>query len=175
MDKLQFSEEACVTLVEQRLENRFRYNNNTYFVTISPNPSTKHKVKIKGRMQKIRYDRLPQRIQLEYCLRHVQKNYLQFCKDPILVGTVEHNEAGNVHLHFLINSKSFRSPTFLDVYRRDILFTETSAENLPTKGKKHDFMNNIVQLHDLDETLEYLDKKYTDNIASGIYKNYFYS
>ena len=93
-------------LVEERPRFSTRSNGKdpyVLFITVSPNPNTMISVTKGDTVMKARYGRLPQRVQYNYCLKHVQQTYLEWCEDPVMVGTVELNKHGDVHLHFLFN------------------------------------------------------------------------
>lgn len=178
---LQFTTEACSALVGARPPNK---NLTPYYVTISPNPSTKVEAilrvprgkydKLVEVKKKVRYDCIPQQQQFKYCIEHLKSTYLSLCdNDCYIVGTTELNKSGNVHLHLLLYSKNYKGVNGLHELRRDILCCPTTILNLKRNGK--DYMNNIVICEDISKTIEYFDKEYGQNIKDGKYLNYFLS
>lgn len=170
---------ACSSLVVARPHLR---DQTIYYVTISPNPSTKVETELKvprGKYdklvtvkKKIRYDCLKQSEQVKYCMNHVKDTYMSLCSNSLhLIGTVELNKTGNVHLHLLLQSNQYKGLNGLHELRRDILNCPSTMANLCKQGK--DYMNNIVICDDPPKTIAYFDKEFEQNIRDGKYYNYF--
>jgi hypothetical protein len=151
------------------------------FVTISPNPKTKHIcLRHKKSNIKLPYGKLPQEVQYEYCIRILKQCYLQLLSGSYTVyGTWELNQDNNVHLHFLIDSEKIQTDYDLNIFRRDILCCPLVFMNL-NKLKSHDYMNNIVFLNKpFEDIIEYMDKDNDQKInLSSVYehsfKNYYF-
>lgn len=167
MLKLQKSTLPVSSLVGDRPEEMF--GDISIFATVSPNPATKHKClkNVDGKHVTIqmRYDMLPQRVQVEYCIRLIESTYMQFIGElSHIVGCFELNKQGNIHCHLLITDYSNTNETHLTVYRRDILNCLVVIKNLShAKGGK-DYMNNIVRVNKpIKEIVEYMDKDFELN------------
>jgi len=177
VDDLEFTEKPICSLVAdwQYFWDHIKASE-CMFITISPNPKVVHKVDrlyATGRVKQVkcRYGQMKQSDQWNYCLKIVERTYLEFCSDEtVLIGTTELNESGNVHLHFLLYDPHKRDRTSLDIFRRDISFCDVIIRNL--KGK-HDIMNNIVYVNDsIRQRAEYMDKDYEQN--KRYFHNYYY-
>lgn len=153
----------------------------TVFVTISPNPKVKHPVirtiKTPGGKRKevtmmLPYEKLPQKVQYDYCIRRLRKDYIEFLPDCSVLGTWELNKQGNVHIHFLLSHDNFNNPKYIHVFRRDVLNCLEVMRNISKKADK-DYMNNIVMLdRPAKDVMEYMDKEYYEN---DIFDNYKYN
>lgn len=153
-------------------ERRDLWEGYTLFCTISPNPKTKHECLIKkvnknGRVFRARvkmpYGKIPQRVQYEYCLKIIERDYLEFLVNPRLFGVAELNKDGNVHVHFLLKADNLKNDTQLQVFRRDVSLCVEVLRNAPKQGI--DYMNNIVRLtKSKKEIIDYCMKCNKDNI-----------
>lgn len=157
---------ACMPLVEARPHN---WSDTTMFVTVSPNPATKHSVTIGGRKsRKLAYGKLPQSVQYAYCERLIKMYTFHCSENTTIVGTWELNFMGNVHLHMLIDDPEINNISRLQIFRREISIVPLVARNIKN-GK--DYMNNIVFIDKpIIQIAEYMDKDYNHNIS--IYPNY---
>lgn len=161
--------EAFESLVGERRELWEGY---TLFCTISPNPKTKHKCLIRkvnknGRefraTVQMPYGKLRQAQQYEYCLRVLEKDYLEFLENPKVFGVAELNKDGNIHLHFLLKADNLINDTQLNVFRRDVSLCVEVLRNAPKKGI--DYMNNIVRLtKSKKDIIDYMNKCNKDNV-----------
>lgn len=132
----------------------------TLFCTISPNPNIKITVRKKFgnkvRTFKQPYDKLPQRVQYDYCIRVLKTSY-NYSKDTKIYGTWELNQKGNLHLHFLFEDPNINSETMLHILRRDVYNSELVRNNL--SKSKIDYMNSIVRLNDsINDRYKYIHK-----------------
>lgn len=151
----------------------------TIFVTISPNPNTKHDVIKKCKMPngkykditvKMKYGTLPQKVQYDYCMKILRTCYISFLPDCKIVGTWELNQQKNVHFHFVLDHPRFRNPKYIDIFRRDIFNCQEIMKNT---GMNRDYMNNIVMLNKtFPEICKYMDKDY---VPDDIFDNYQYN
>lgn len=171
--EIEYSNKAVDTLVEDR---PFFKSRSTVFVTISPNPKTKHpcwRVSPEGKRItcKCAYGHLPQKEQYAYCLKILRACYLPFLSlETKLVGTWELNGSGDVHLHILFRDPDLNNDTQLSIFRRDIANCTLVTMN-KNKMKDKDYMNNIVFLNKpLEDVIVYMDKDYDMNCE--IFKNY---
>lgn len=154
---------AGVPLVDPRPES-WPY---ALFVTISPNPNTKHAIykTINGKRTTVQipYGKLPQKVQYDYCMRVVKSAY-NISKDTKLFGIWELNKSGNVHFHMILTDPTVKGKTSLAIMQRDVLNSEIVMKNL--SKKMIDYMNNIVVVNDsITERLEYMLKDYEENIT----------
>lgn len=151
-------------LVEERSRFITRSNGRdpyVLFCTVSPNPATLVDITKGDTVMKARYDRIPQRVQYAYCLKHVKTTYLELCSDPIMVGTVELNAHGDVHFHFLLMDRHVCNDVLIKRFQRDVSLCPTSLENLHNKTAR-DYMNNIVHLtKPMNEIIDYMDKDHS--------------
>jgi len=165
---------ALVGDFPQKLDFANQFKKHGMFVTISPNPSTKHKVSRKSRQCTLRYDQLTQIKQYQYCIRVIERCYLPFLSgDTLLVGTTELNKEKNIHMHLMIYDPKLKASnrSKLSMFQRDIYCCEDTLQNLTKKGlngqKPVDWMNNIVKFDDTvktyEELLQYMDKDHAEN------------
>lgn len=177
---LLYTSKAILTLVEDCwiLRNKVKASE-CMFITVSPNPKTVHFADRpyggigKKLSVKIPYGRMRQEDQYDYCLKIIEKCYLEFCSPSVvLIGTVEHNKTGNVHAHFLLYDPKITNKSKLDIFRRDISYCDMVIKNM-SKSSKQDHMNNIVFINDsITDRATYMDKDYEMN--QDIYFNYCY-
>jgi Holliday junction resolvase RusA-like endonuclease len=135
------------------------------FITISPNPSTKHSItKRKGKKlvsAMMPYGKLPQKVQHEYCLK-VLKEFI-YSPQTQIVGVWELNGSDNVHFHFIMSDPNIKNKTQLAMFRRDILNCEIVFKNL--SKKMIDYMNNIVYVNDsVEARYKYMTKEMEMNL-----------
>jgi len=152
------------------------------YITISPNPLTKHKCerkiqwdKVKGKIKNIAipYGKMTHEEQYEYCIKIIERIYLFNLPDSQIIGTWELNKSGNVHIHMLLKSDSLINEYQLQMLRRDVLCHMEVYRNL---NGKNDFMNNIVWLtEDLTTIIEYFDKDYDIKRPTMIEKKGLYN
>lgn len=143
------------------------------FGTISPNPKVNVPItrrwnnrKVNG---KIRYGKLPQKNQFDYCIRMLRSSY-NYSENTQIYGGWELNQSGNVHLHFLFYDPNIQNDTMLQILRRDVLNSELVFKNL--SKNMTDYCNNIVFVNDsLEERLKYIHKSNT----LGLPFPFFYS
>lgn len=164
------------SLVEER---RFFIGATTVFVTVSPNPTTLLPITqthtITGKKKKVKrpYGMLKQSVQYNYCIEIIKEDYIPWLEqnDYELMGVPELNENGNVHFHFLLNSKAIKNDTDLQIFRREILCGTRTQENI-SKGKhSKDWMNNIVFVtRPKGDIIKYLMK--TQNETLSHFPNY---
>lgn len=143
------------------------------FVTVSPNPMTKHTIVKRNREHKIPYKMLPQKIQYDYCLRIVERVYNN-STSTLIYGSCELNESGNVHFHFILDDPNIRNKTDITIFQRDVMNSPSVFLNL-SKGKNpRDYMNNIVFINKpINEIYDYIHKDIEDNIRHfPIYTNF---
>lgn len=164
MQSVQLSDEGILPLGRSMPELLDGY---PLWVTISPNPRTKHKCSIKKKNKngkeisvicKIPYKMLPQRVQYEYCMRIINRCYLPFLENAKLCGVAELNKSGDIHFHFILNASNVKHDTHLMVLRRDISLCEDVLCNTAA-SKGTDYMNNICKLTDtIEDRLKYMNK-----------------
>jgi len=172
---MNYSIVAFDSLVE---ESQFITDSRTLFVTISPNPRTMVECIVKNkthgtRQSKRPYGLLQQDIQYQYCLKVLKEDYLGLFSDAAqLFGVTELNECGNVHLHMLINAPNITNDVHLAIFRRDILNSYRTQQNL-TKGRLNarDYMNNIVFVDPNKFDPDYFMKQQNQMLPR--FKNYF--
>lgn len=172
--KIENTIEACCPLVAARKQP---WSSTTMFVTVSPNPRMKHKVLWTSKRldkkcdRKMEYGKMPQRVQYEYCMR-LLNTYTFHCPNSTIVGTVELNTTGNVHLHMLIDDPDCFNVTRLQMLQREISLSEETSKNI-IKCKR-DYMNNICFINKpIMEIAKYMDKDHHMN--GEIFKNYVYN
>jgi len=165
MDNLKLISKPIGSLVADRPFNESRI----IFVTVSPNPKTKHTIRrktINGKMItcQLPYGRIAQINQYEYCLHFVNCGLMRYLSGrAAVIGTWELNESGNVHLHILIQDPKIQTKVDLDIFRRQVENHPISMHNKHS-SKSPDYMNNIVYLDKpLDEIITYMDKDYVQN------------
>ncbi len=135
------------------------------FVTISPNPRTKHTMKRthlgKTYNDKVAYGTLPQHKQFDYCMKVIKEVY-NYSEDTYICGTWELNKDGNVHVHFILIDPHINTDVDLMIFQRDVFNTPSAQFNLAKKGgrqKPVDWMNNIVFItKPLQEVIDYMLK-----------------
>lgn len=171
---VQTTKQAISSLVEDCPNLQELFTGYTMFVTISPNPRTKHSIQRRNPETRkmvtcqMAYGMLPQRVQYAYCMKVLKECYLTHCIDPIVVGCAELNTDGNVHFHFLLKDPDIKNDVMLQVFRRSILNCPTVLKNF--KGK--DYMNNIVNLTKTKEDIvKYMDKDHDD--IKEVFDNYY--
>lgn len=165
-----FTDETCRSLVEARFPGS-TFPPNALFVTISPNPETKH-VYPRHLKTMMRYDRLPQRIQYQYCI-HALKSLLWFnSAKTICIGTWELNEKKNVHLHVIIMDPEILNDSHLSIYQREVSVSKESLRNMKKNKNAKDWMHNICFIDKTKEyMIQYFDKDYEKN--KNIFSNYY--
>lgn len=140
------------------------------FCTITPRRTLVLPCTTKGKRKLTTYGSLPQHLQLMYCFK-ILKCYYEFAKNPTIIGTVELNKLGNVHLHFLFKDDSITNITKLQIFRRDIKNCKIVEDNMVDDT---DHCNHICVCDNVAETVKYLDKDYDINIKDDApFYNYY--
>lgn len=155
------------------VENRPILGHSPIFVTISPNPMTKHSITKVNRVHKIPYKMLPQKLQYEYCLRLVHQVY-NYSTSTRIYGSAELNESGNIHFHFIFDDPNIRNKVDIAMLQRDVLNCPSVILNL-SKGKNpRDYMNNICFINKpINEIYDYIHKDIKETIRHfPIYTNF---
>lgn len=180
-----YSELAFANLVAERPRKAdstvkgFKMVNSTMFITISPNPTTRVPCIIRqtnGKPKKTfrPYGMLSQRLQFEYCIKCFKQDHMEWYSEEVsLIGVPELNKRGDVHLHILVNEPTIRTETALQIYRRDVLMSPRTQENIVKgKYKATDYMNNIVFLTvTTKEITDYFMKQQSEMLEH--FKNFF--
>lgn len=147
---------------------------NTMFLTINPWTKSNHHCKVKGKTQYIQYASLPTRMQAEFCIK-VLESFLDYMVNPIVVGTLEFTEIGNVHLHCLIQDDHLIRPggSSADLWTVRKTFKSDPIVVKHTPDSDYDHMNNLYLCNDSKTKIKYMDKCYDDNIKNGPLFNFY--
>lgn len=165
---INLTEKSVTSLVESRFE-KAGLPPHTLFITISPNPETLHQYP-QNLKTKLRYDRLPQRIQFAYCIHVVKKLQFYLAEGTTIIGTWELNESKNVHLHLLVIDPTITNITHLSILQREIALSCEALRNMKKVRNPKDWMHNIVFINKPTEWYKtYMDKDYILN--KGLFKN----
>lgn len=160
------------------------FDGNSIFVTISPNPHTKHEVKKSNGKKLVQvsipYKNLSVKSQYVYCMHIVNTVYMPLLEEgDSLVGTWEFNSNSDIHFHMLIHSPSLhklKNNNFnLICFRKSVSEHPSVLRNMKKGGNMTDYMNNIVYLNKpYQELLSYFDKDYDEESHSKL-NNYYYN
>jgi len=136
------------------------------FCTISPNPRVM--VPISGRAGKraIPYGLLPPRLQYEYCMKFLQRTYLEFYPDAEFFGCAEFDTSNKVHFHFLMFDPKLFFDQHIRALQADLKACHITILNMNIqKGKNKsipvDHMNHICRSNrSIEAHCLYLDKEW---------------
>lgn len=144
------------------------------FVTISPNPNSKHRV-VRNINNKIKivpltYKNLKPKEQFDYCIKIVKQCYCDYADNTKILGTYEFNKAGLVHVHFVMSDPYFLTSNGKLSDKKMICLRADVNNNFEVMRNKHnpnspDMMNNIVYVNDSVQTrYEYFTKDSDDEL-----------
>lgn len=144
---------------------------NAMWVTVNPNPGTKHKTTIlkasKNGYRRVNvtlpYGKMRQREQMQYCLDYIRKTYW-YSRNTKFFGSWELTESGNVHLHLVMSDPNIKGKSTLQMFQRDTLNSEEALRNMSSKSMT-DWMNSICFVNDsIEKRYTYLTKEIDENI-----------
>ena len=141
------------------------------FLTVSPNPSTRHEVSrmMKGKLRKLKmpYKLMDHNEQHDYLEMYMKKVYIDSL-DPTdwIYYIYETNKDNNLHVHALMYLDNVQTEYELNALRKYIFSNVLTIVNLSKKNKNvKDYMNNIFYVNNDDPTsdvfqkIEYLTKQ----------------
>lgn len=175
-DKLVINDFAEMPLVafRQKVEGYYKRGKRMIFITVSPNPSTRHSINIdrgysvhKPRAMraamvkniKVEYKHMPHAEQYKYLFAYINDVYLEIMEhEDFMYIVYEINGDGNLHAHALLYSNTLQDEYDLAALRKQVFCHYKTQAN--TKRGGRDYMNNIVYLEEskISDVIEYLMK-----------------
>lgn len=164
------------TLVDFRpkLEGLHKGGSKLVFITISPNPTVTHNM-LRSRetltpsgrtrspkVYKIQYSQMTHDEQYQYLEHYIREVYVhQLELDDFIYWVYELNSNNDLHIHAILYSPDVQDIMGLKGLRKLVYSQFMTQKNLPKKGVKKDYMNNIVYVDDALTTIDYLLKDNT--------------
>ena len=142
------------------------------FVTISLPPNMIMGTLLNGIIEGKKFIDLPQRHQLEVCIRYFENVYMPEFRKPIVILTYEYDKSGKVHLHAIIIDELCKNNYDLADIQSNIRLHPVSQKIMKRLRLSRDYFNSIVKCDDVKKTVEYLDKDYTSKKMSSYFKGF---
>lgn len=156
------NKEAVITLVElrQKLKTIYSDKEKALWITISPNPKTRHKVQRLTKTYNMIYQTMTHGEQYNYLQSYMCNVYVPLMEHTDWIYIIyEYNADNNIHCHMMMYSKSIQDSYDIKALQKTIYVNPMTIINLK-KGSNKDWMNNIVYLDEskVDEQVEYIQK-----------------
>jgi len=158
---VQIQESAKFSLVEFRPRIDGIYNDDhqkLVFITVSPNPNKKYKIKRENKIRTIKYTAMTHEEQYKYLIEYIRKVYVNLMEHTDWMYIIfEVNQNNELHSHMLLYSKSIQDDYDIRALQKTVYSNQLTQYN---KSGNKDWMNNIVYLDKsrIDWAIDYFNK-----------------